>query len=116
MIFLERKLVEYLNNKFLDGDKINHDNFLNYVVEKKWPRINYLFWFKGDKFKRKIEDVLDDCIAYKYIDKNYKVTRQGRDFLTLPLGFVEEFLKRRKRSIVIILVAIIPSVVTYFLL
>ena len=55
MILLERKLVEYLNNKSLNGDKVNHDNFLNYVVEKKWPRINYLFGLEGTNLRERLK-------------------------------------------------------------
>lgn len=108
MIFLERKLIKYLDKKFLNGDNITRDIFINFIVEKKWPRINYYFWFKGKRFERKIENVLDDCVKHEYLNKEdgdsnvLKLSTRGRDFLNL-LGFAEEYLKRRKRSVIVML-------------
>ncbi len=110
MILLQRKLVALLdkhNSKNEVG--FTRQKFVDYIVEqKKWPRINYLFYRK-DAFRRKIDAVLGDCIRgskkedYEYIDedddgKTLLVTRRGRDFTEIPLGCFEEFLKRRKRT------------------
>jgi len=112
MIILERKIVEYLDNEYLNGNKINRNSCIEYITNKRWPKLNYHFWFKGEKFKRKIENIFDDCIEYEYIDINCFVTKQGRDFLK-PFGFFEEFLKRRKRTITSTLSAIIGALITW---
>ncbi len=100
-MLLERRLVKILNNYNICKGETNRSDFVNYITRSKiWPRINYYFVFNNQIFRRKIEICLDDCLAYGFInEKEFTVTKQGRDYIKL-LGFLEEFLKRRKRTVV----------------
>lgn len=119
-MLLERRLVKILNNYNIYKGLISLDNFIDYVLKIKWPRINY-FYYRDGIFRRIIKIAIDDCIAYEFIineNNNLKVTNKGRDHIKL-LGFVEEFLKRRKRTIVntssFIFGGLITYLVSYFL-
>lgn len=100
----QRRLVKILEEYNLNNEAgITRQGFIDYITEVKlWPRINY-FGYKKDKFYRKMDVVLGDCIrSYGYIGedddrKTILVTTKGRDFIK-PFGFFEELLKRRKRT------------------
>jgi len=105
-MLLQRRLVKILEEYNLNNQYgITRQDFVAFITENKlWPRINY-FWYKKNKFSRKVDAVLGDCIrgAYGYISEDddgltILVTTRGRDFIKMPLGFFEEFLKRRKRT------------------
>lgn len=124
-MLLQRRLVKILDEYNLNNQVgIIRQAFVLYVIENKlWPRINY-FWYKKDKFCRKIDAILGDCIrgTYGYISedddgKTILVTIKGRDFIKIPLGFFEEFLKRRKRTSHFLFggaLGVIISVLTWF--
>lgn len=115
-MLLQRKVVEILNDYNISNGSISLDDFVNYVLKGKWPQINY-YYCKDNVFKRKIETAIKDCMERDYafiVDKNgdIRVTHKGRDFLKI-LGFFEELLKRRKRTIVNTTSFIFGGLVTY---
>ena len=116
MLF-ERRIVQILNEYNIYKGTISHGDFVDFVITRKWPRINYFFSCSKEAFRRKLETAIDDCIEYEFIkhnedSDNIKVTEKGRDYIK-KLGFIEEFLKRRKRTIVNSLLLTLGAIVTY---
>lgn len=101
-MLLERRLVKILDSYIVYKGETNRCDFINYVSKSKlWPRINYSLIYREDMFIRKINNIVDDCIKYKFIEEkngNIKVTEEGRDYIKI-IGFFEAFLKRRKRTV-----------------
>lgn len=109
-MLLERRLVTILwNENWKRGNKYNKEEFVEFIGTKKWPRWNYLFRSKDNRFRNKISFILEDCVEYGYIisakklqedeelsTQKLKVSKAGRDFLKFG-GFFEEYFKRRKR-------------------
>lgn len=113
-MLLERKLVEMLENHIIHKGEISRSDFINYVTKERfWPRVNYPL-ISDEMFRRKMEGKIIDCIKRELVEEEngkIKVNMQGRDFLKI-LGFFEEFLKRRKRSVIGVLGFIIGTIVT----
>ncbi|MDQ3089793.1 MAG: hypothetical protein M3Q24_01395 [bacterium] len=90
--FVVKKLSDY---NLENNTEIKWEDFINFLVDAKSKNL--------DKNKRIINNLIIDCLEYKYLEKNDNqnlyVTTQGRDFIT-KLGFIEEYLKRRKRTLV----------------
>jgi hypothetical protein len=114
-IWLEKRIVKTLHSHFIrSGKGLARDALKKLIIEPKWPRLNYILTeYRGERFERMINSTLDDCIGgdgknggHRYLgygendEKNVLfVTTEGRYFLTLPFGFLEEYLKRRKRTV-----------------
>lgn len=105
-MLLQRRLVVMLNNYYIkNGSGITREDFVEYVSNKIWPRLNY-FWPRKERFKNRVDQTFGDCVrgnfAYASEDDDGKkllVTTRGREFISiLSLGFFEEFRKRRKRT------------------
>lgn len=99
------KTLEEYNLSHKDG--ISHKDFVEYVANKSFLRfvlrINY-FLDSKEKLFRRIDAAVEDCIERDYIKrdsgKKLLVTARGRDLVRLPLGFFEDFLRSRKRTVV----------------
>ena len=106
-MLLQRRIVIILNDYFIDnGRGLSREDLVVYVAAKKlWPRLYYL-WPREDKFRNRVDQALGDCIRgeFGYIEEDddgqtLLVTPKGRDFVSiLSGGFLEEYLKRRRRS------------------
>ena len=113
-MLLERKIIAMLNNYNIYKGTISRGDFVDYVISKKWPRINYVLFCRWKAFKRRLEIAIDDCIKRKFMEDsgNIKATEKGRDYIKI-LGFIEEFLKRRKRTVVNTLLIVSGVLITY---
>lgn len=103
---LQTMLVKILEDYNISHEKgLNRAEFVEFVVRKK--RLRFFregIWYGREKFKRKINFILGDCIRgeYEYITEDddretLVVTPKGRDILT-PSGYREESVKRRRRT------------------
>jgi hypothetical protein len=76
---------------------------VDYISNKAWARLNY-FGLNKDRFHNRVDVALGDCIRgdFNYIAEDddgqtLLVTAKGREFIKW-MGFLEEYLKRHKRS------------------
>lgn len=117
-MLLGRRLVKILDSYIICKGEINRSDFINYITnDRLWPRINYYLVYRKEMFKRRINNIIDDCIAYEFImeeKEKLKVIKKGRDYIKL-LGFFEEFLKRRKRTVVNIISLVISLLIAYLI-
>ncbi len=117
-MLLGRRLVKILDSYIICKGEINRSDFINYVTnDRLWPRINYYLVYQEEMFKRRTNNTIDDCIAYKFIaeeKEKLKVTEKGRDYIKL-LGFFEEFLKRRKRTVVSVISLVVSLLIAYLI-
>lgn len=103
----QKKLVKLLNRYNLNNPEgIVEKELIKYVT----PQISY----------PSIKNLLVDSIAHEYIyvekeSEKLVVTWRGRDFTETPLGFFEEYFKRRQRTaraFVSWLLGIVTTIVT----
>ena len=119
-MLLERKLVKILWKENQKGILRNRRDFVKFVAKQTWPFLRWCF-YDTKKFTNTIDFILGDCMKYDYINcddksinENIEVTTQGRDFIKIPLGFSEEFLKRRKRTVIGVVGTVLVIGLTWF--
>ena len=73
-------LFEYLDNEYLNGNKINRNSCIEYITNKRWPKLNYHFWFNFESYLFhfiiiNLLIVASDAVLKKFISLTGKINR-----------------------------------------